>query len=117
MALGRELGIEGFTHVDGPREGIASEGAVEDEADGIAGLAMLAPQLDLIAFDRAKNVARRKLSLMGALNPIAVLSEIQRVLALAAEELEADVPAAGEIGSRGGSRCRFRAALLRKHRL
>ena len=67
------------------------------------GCAELAPQLDLVAFDRAKHVARRKISLMRALNPIAILREVQRVLALAAEELDVDVPAAGEVGSRGGT--------------
>src|SRR6202035_3481096 len=118
VPLSCKLRVEIFTHVDWPREGIASQGSGEDEADGIAGCAELASQLDLIPLDGAEHVSRRKISLVRALNPIAILRDVQRVLALAAEELDADVPAAAEVGCRGG-RCsdRFRAALLRKHRI
>src|SRR5260370_21981764 len=115
VPLGRKLRVEVFTHVDSPGEGIAGKGAAEDEADRIAGLAELAPQLDLIPLDCAEDVTRGKISLMRALNPVAILRQVQRVLALAAEEFDVAVPAAGGLGSWRGGRGRCRAALFGKH--
>src|SRR5215471_21607261 len=96
VTLRGELGVEIFPHVDRARDRIAGNIACESKDDRIARTARgrRAAHLHLIPLDRAVEVPHRKISLVRALNVIPILLDEQRVMALAAEELDRDIPPA-----------------------
>src|SRR5579885_1117519 len=99
VPVGRELGREVFSHVDGTGDRIAGNPSRENERDRVAAAAFgsRAAQLDLVALNRAEDIPHAVISPMRALDAIAVLFQIEGVAALAAEELDVDIPAAAQV--------------------
>jgi hypothetical protein len=69
----------------------------EDERDRIARALIDAAQRHLVPFDHSHQLAGREVAAMRALDPVAVLFDLERVLAPAAVELDLDIPAAADV--------------------
>src|SRR5688572_19922870 len=84
----RELRVQVLAHVDRAGHRVAGQRAGEDERHGAPRPPFHAPKLHLIAFDCSFHVAHREFTLMRSTDPVAVLFDEQRVIPLAAEELD-----------------------------
>jgi len=115
VALGRELSRQVLAEVDRSGERTIGERAREDEGDGVARPSLDAPQRHLVPFDHADQVANGEVPLVRALNPVAILLDVQAVLAAAAEELDVDVPAPAEVRGGSGHLGRPRRTRAREH--
>src|SRR6202050_3751655 len=111
-----ELRVEVFAHVERTGESVAGTCTREDVRYRISAAALggVAAKFYLAAFDSALHVAHGEVALVRAVDAASVLLQEQHVLALAAEELDVDVPASAEIRFRR-SRLGSRAALYREH--
>src|SRR5215210_7254827 len=93
MPCRRPLCTQILAHVERSGHFVAGDLTGKDKGDRIAvGFAECASYLNLIAVDRAGEIARNELTLMRAIDRVRTLTQMQRVRRAAGSVLDAHVP-------------------------